>query len=178
MFFSGVNKMSREIRKVPKNWEHPRYNHPSYYPSDRSEAGNRYFPLYDMDYKIEAQKWINNFNLWQKGEHEYQFESKDPPPDYYWDFDGPPPEEISYRSESLGTEFREPAACYQVYETVSEGTPISPKFDSLEELAAWLVGQGYSEKAASEFCKLGYSMSMAIVNGKIYKDIESLAIEK
>lgn len=163
--------MGREIRKVPKNWEHPKYNHPSYYPQDHSEEGNRYHPLYDEDYNIAAQKWIDNFNLWQKGEH------PDFREDYrFWEWAGNPPEEICYRSKMMETNFTEPADCFQIYETVSEGTPISPKFNSLEELASWLVNQGYSEKAASEFCKLGYSMSMVISNGKVYKDIESLAI--
>ena len=31
--------------------------------------------------------------------------------------------------------------CYQLYENVSDGTPVSPVFETLTELSAWLRGQ-------------------------------------
>jgi len=47
-----------------------------------------------------------------------------------------------------------------MYETISEGTPISPVFDSLKVLENWLVkDQGYSRKAAQEFCVESWSPS-------------------
>ncbi len=66
---------------------------------------------------------------------------------------------------------------YQVWETVSEGSPISPVFSSPQELIDWLVkDQGYSRKAAEAFSKSGWVMSGVVAGGKMYRDIESAAI--
>lgn len=65
---------------------------------------------------------------------------------------------------------------YQIWETVSEGSPISPVFDSVDACVTWLVGEGYSEAAARAFMKQGWVMSGLSVNGQFYKDIESAAI--
>jgi hypothetical protein len=67
---------------------------------------------------------------------------------------------------------------WQVWETVSEGSPISPVFASSQELEKWLVGQGYSAEAAHGFSKTGWTMSMMQVGGKFYKDIEACAVQK
>ena len=64
---------------------------------------------------------------------------------------------------------------YQVWETVSEGSPISPVFPTAEACVIWLVGQGYSEKAATAFVQTGWVPSMVMTGGKLYKDIEAAA---
>lgn len=63
---------------------------------------------------------------------------------------------------------------YQVWETVTEGSPISPVFATTEELERWLIGEGYSEGAAEQFAIQGFAFSAAMVGGTVYKDIESL----
>ena len=45
---------------------------------------------------------------------------------------------------------------WQVWETVSEGSPISPVFGTKEELIAYLVETGYSQIAAEKFCDAGW----------------------
>ena len=60
-------------------------------------------------------------------------------------------------------EWTEEPTHYQMYETVSEGTPVSPVFASLDELVGWLIGQGHSRKAAEGFAKHGWAPSMEIV---------------
>jgi len=45
---------------------------------------------------------------------------------------------------------------WQVWETVSEGSPISPVFGTKEELIAYLVEEGYSQVAAEKFCDAGW----------------------
>lgn len=62
---------------------------------------------------------------------------------------------------------------WQLWETVSEGSPVSPVFETPEGLEAWLIGEGYSEGAAKSFIESGWVMSGVMVNGKFYKDIES-----
>jgi len=54
---------------------------------------------------------------------------------------------------------------YQVYEDVSEGTPVSPVFATEDELLAWLIGEGHSEHAAREFIKDKWVPSMLFTGG-------------
>lgn len=66
---------------------------------------------------------------------------------------------------------------YQVWETVSEGSPVSPVFKTSESLVKWLMRQGYSETAATNFIKSEWVPSMIMSGGKMYKDIESMEIK-
>lgn len=148
--------MSREIRRVPKGWEHPKDEH------------GDYIPLYDADYQTTAQEWLEACIAWSKGEHPDQ--KKHPSVSeykYYWEYDNPPPDPKSYRPK-----WDEGPTCYQIYETVTEGTPVSPVFESDEELVAWLITQGYSEKEARSFAKHSFAPSMTIIDGTAYKNIE------
>lgn len=62
---------------------------------------------------------------------------------------------------------------WQVWETVSEGSPVSPVFPNRDALANYLVEQGYSYKAAINFCEDGWVPSGIIANNRMYRDIES-----
>lgn len=66
---------------------------------------------------------------------------------------------------------------WQVWETVSEGSPISPVFATSQELVEWLVGEGYSRKAARNFAESGWVPSAMVAGGKMYSDIECAAID-
>src|SRR3972149_2238503 len=98
--------MGREIRRVPANWEHPKqYGH--------------YQPLYDKDFACEAREWLDNCISWDNGTHKDLQERPDLKKEYpfYWQWDGEPPNEEYFRPKFENAEW------YQVYETVSEGTP-------------------------------------------------------
>ncbi|HEU5117557.1 MAG TPA: hypothetical protein VFT74_13010, partial [Isosphaeraceae bacterium] len=45
--------------------------------------------------------------------------------------------------------------CLQIYEDVSEGTPVSPVLGSLADVRAWLIGQGVAFEAADSFLREG-----------------------
>jgi hypothetical protein len=62
---------------------------------------------------------------------------------------------------------------FQVWETVSEGSPVSPVFATSDAMVVWLVGQGYSKQAAENFVASECAPTMLMVNGAIYRDIES-----
>lgn len=69
---------------------------------------------------------------------------------------------------------------YQVWETVSEGSPVSPVFADPDALIDWLCQpgdkslQGYSRKAAEQFVKGGgYVPSALIRGGKLLENIEA-----
>jgi hypothetical protein len=51
---------------------------------------------------------------------------------------------------------------FQIYENVSEGTPVSPIFSSLQAIKTWLVTQGYSEGAAKQFIESGHAPMLVI----------------
>lgn len=65
---------------------------------------------------------------------------------------------------------------WQVWETVSEGSPVSPVFATPIGLEDWLVNTGgYSRPAAAAFIKTGWVMSGLFVGGRQYSDIEACA---
>lgn len=72
---------------------------------------------------------------------------------------------------------------WQVWETVSEGSPISPVFSTPEELIEWLTQpgerRGYSRDAAENFVRGdGWVPSMITTGGKMYCDIEIAGMPK
>lgn len=69
----------------------------------------------------------------------------------------------------------EEATHFQVYETVSEGTPVSPVLASLEEVKQWCIEQGYSEAAAQFFIENGSAFTFVSVDGsrELMEDIDS-----
>jgi len=121
--------MGREVRRVPPGWEHPRYTK-----KDARELRciGEYRPCFDEDYDAAAKKWDESYMLWREGKHPNQVDWCR----YFWEYD-PPPDATSYRPAFTG-----PATWYQVYETVSEGCPVTPPFSSLEELARYLSEHG------------------------------------
>lgn len=65
------------------------------------------------------------------------------------------------------------ATWFQMYETVSEGTPVSPPFPSLDALEDYLVNHGdfwdqrrgsggWRREAAKSFCADGFACSMIV----------------
>ncbi len=61
---------------------------------------------------------------------------------------------------------------WQLWETVSDGSPISPVFPTKEAFIEYLVSEGYSRGAATAFCEDGWAPSAVFVGGKFYNDIE------
>ncbi len=140
--------MGREIRMVPPNWEHPEGNNSGYQ------------SMYDEDYPSAVKKWKDGYALWESGNHPSQTEEYE-----YWDWEGMPPDEESYRPK-----FTEDATCFQMYETVSEGTPVSPIFKTKPELVDYLVERGdfwdqsrghggWERKNAESFVSTGFAFT-------------------
>lgn len=138
--------MGREIRRVPPNWEHSK------------DYRGHYKPLHDQPWREAMQGWLEDYgNEWQTWTNEEDIDAP-PDPQYY---------------RPVWTE--EPTA-YQVYETVSEGTPVSPVFSTVDEMRAWLIGQGHSEKATDEFIRFGHAFSMVIGPRGMASNIETYDI--
>jgi len=107
---------------VPPDWQHPTDEYKT--ARDRRPI---YQPLYDGDgYDEQCAAWETMYA--EKGLQETL------------DYLGDPPHLEDYMPEfPEGT-----ATYYMMYETCSEGTPISPAFATPEELAHWLADTGAS----------------------------------
>jgi hypothetical protein len=99
---------------------------------------------------------MENNRLWEKGKHPDQ-EKYDNTPRHYEKWAGTSPDPDEYMEKP----FKNPIA-FQMYETVSEGTPVSPVFKTKEELKEYLIKNGdfwdqtrgtggWTEKQATRF---------------------------
>ena len=134
--------MGREIRRVPPNWNHPKEQK---YDPFRRETEEVYQPMRDEDFESAMKGWLSELELWLGGEflrvctdHPDLKYSPDEPYRAFYKWNGGAPELKYYRPVWKEGE----ATAYQVYETVSEGTPISPVFATKQELICWLVEDG------------------------------------
>lgn len=110
--------MGREIRRVPPNWEHPK------------KHNGDYWPLYDKDFKTTLEDWMKiEYEPWKSHGDINAYIEEPPDPNYF-------------RPKFLNSDW------YQLYETVSEGTPVTPPFASKEELGEYLLSYGdfYDQK--------------------------------
>ena len=147
--------MGREIRRVPPDWQHPRWTEDD---AIRPELVGKLRPIFDDDYETVSEKWITDFRLWCDGKHPYQGDYK-----YFWEYE-PPPREESYRDRKWTAE---EATHLMVYETVSEGTPVTRAFataaELIEHLATkgtdWDHGKGWDRHSAEQFVEDGFAMS-------------------
>ena len=156
--------MGREIRNVPPNWEHPRYTEET---AHRSNLIGEYVPMFDGDYQTACEEWLAALDLWRSGKSpdqnaEYR---------YYWDWNGGPPDKTSYREHKWSPA---EASHFQVYETVSEGTPVTPHFATKQELIEYLCTKGdfwgnkWSRQSAERFVQDEWAPSGIAVGGKFY----------
>lgn len=119
--------MGREIRRVPATWKHPK-------------RGGKYLPLHDgADLKSRTEEWDRESAAWARGEF----------PDYaseesrlltYEEWSGERPSPYDYMPAWTPEE----STHFQMYETCSEGTPISPVLESPEAVARWCADNGAS----------------------------------
>jgi hypothetical protein len=155
--------MGREIRRVPADWEHPK-EQKGQYEYGRFVVKEVYKPLYDASFNESAQEWLDELALWVKGEHSDQKDPRYEAEKYpktirgYAEFAGDFPRVEYYRPEWTEAE----CTAYQIYETVSEGTPVSPVFQTEQEIIDWLVEQGHSLNSATQFVTHKWAPSMVM----------------
>lgn len=144
--------MGREIRRVPADWEHP-----------KDDMHLDYRPLFDRSYATEAREWMDKAIAWDNGTDPNcaRYKAKHP---FYWTWAGNPPNPKSYRPEWTS----EPTH-YQMYENVTEGTPVTPHFATPGERVDYLVKSGtfwdpvgWDRSIAERFVKAGYAPSMVM----------------
>lgn len=175
--------MGREVRRVPPDWEHPKEQKFNTFTGKMEE---RFFPLFDRPFEEAAREWLDEAIAWDNGTDPDCAEHKATHP-FYWQWSNMPPNPAYYRPDwPEGT-----ATHYQVYETVSEGTPVTPHFATKAELIDYLVehgdmwdqqrtaeGQqasaGWDRAAAEDFVKREWAPSMVLANERIYTPKDGL----
>ena len=155
--------MGREVRRVPANWEHPRYE------DGRLKGQHR--PLMAGSYAKQLAAWQAAKAGWERGLVQYYEDG---------DFE-PRPEDSKGRAFEDYADWAEPdpgdympdwpdeeRTHWQMYENVSEGTPLSPVMDDPDRLAHWLAdneanagaGRTASYEAWKATIERGYAFSM------------------
>lgn len=167
--------MGRQVRMVPKDWQHP-----------KNERGY-YIPLLEQDFTTADAEWSEGYAAWQRGEvQDYSDEGKWKPKSEaalacasYTEWAGRRPSPDDHMPVfPEGT-----ATALMMYEDTSEGTPISPAFDTPEELAHWLADTNASAFGASgatyeqwlSTCKRGWAISAVMTNGVMESGVAALA---
>jgi hypothetical protein len=152
-----------------------------------------YAPMYDRDFESALRAWLTGWFLFGVCKRFPKFTGKlcdwgkkytkrgklrrfvfwhlhdlrGEPDMRYWDWDGGPPDPAYHRPRWKKGE----ATWYQMYETVSEGTPVTPPFATKEELAEHLSRHGtfwdstpWSPEAAARFVGSGWAPSFIVDN--------------
>lgn len=155
--------MGREIRFVKKGWEHPR---------DRD--GN-YIPMFDEDRERVVIEWLCK-GPEANGKGKCSVENYE----IYAEWIEDAPYLDSYRKEKWE---KDDEMYIQLYENVSEGTPLSPPFKTENELANYLAKKGdfwggkWTKKQVIEMCQQKSVPSFLINGEKIYTAQEMLDVE-
>lgn len=168
--------MGREVRKVAEGWEHPKDN------------CGEYIPLYEGPFSKYLAQWVEEQHHWDAGEvldyskwpKERVFKLKDLIHHgySYEEYAGKCPCKDEYMPEWSADE----ASMLMMYETCTEGTPISPAFKTPEELALWLVdnnASAFGDLTASydqwlRVCQGGVAPSAVIVNGVLTSGVAGI----
>lgn len=123
--------MSREVRRVKADWEHPK---DGFYPNGEI----RYDALFDGSrYQDAVDRWDEEKAQWENKEYPDYADEEDKQLSFE-EWDGPRPDAKDYMPAWTDEE----KTHFMLYETTSEGTPKSPAFATVEELARWLTDTG------------------------------------
>lgn len=166
--------MGREIRRVPANWDHPKREPKAPYYRDGLQ------PMYPWRFDEKFAEWLADFDRIRAGDLTELERECYPRGLADWLLDeGQPIDPAYYRPWK-----DEEATWYQLWETVSEGTPVSPPFATQEELIAHLAEHGDGGWGASSPGGWGmeqarrfvmgdaWAPSMVIVDGKFMSGVE------
>jgi hypothetical protein len=71
-------------------------------------------------------------------------------------------------------------SAFQIYQDVSEGSPVSPVFATLGDLKAWLIDQGQTAEAVDTFVEWGFASSAVMSANGVEDGVEGLnkAVQK
>jgi hypothetical protein len=155
--------MGREVRRVPTDWHHPQ---------EWRGGSYQFKPLLEGPFEQRAAEWDLAARKWDEGFSE-DLGQWLPRADSTYTVEGTYEEYAGARPriEDYMPAFAEGTAThYMMYETCTEGTPISPAFATPEQLARWLTdnkANAFGAETASyeawlRVCNGGYAPSMVL----------------
>jgi hypothetical protein len=163
--------MGRQVRRVPADWQHPKE-----YNIYRGE--DEYKPQHDRDWRAEAVQWDEDRAAWESGNRpDY---ASDQPADFPYDqWAGQRP----FSGDYMPNWPAEERTHLMMYEDTTEGTPISPAFETPEDLARWLADNGASSFGSSTatyeqwlpICRCGWAPSMVMTGGSLMSGVEAMS---
>ncbi len=166
--------MGREVRRVPANWQHPKQQVPDYRTGRMVE---RFKPLFPGErYQPAVDDWDEECAKWKTGTHQDLNEPAAKGMTYeQWAGQRP------HRDDYMPNWPAEQRTHLMMYEDTSEGTPISPAFETPEELARWLVDNKASAFGSDtgsyggwlRVARGGWAPSMIVANGVIANGVEA-----
>ena len=125
--------MGREIRRVPPNYEHKKLD------ASRYPYREGYQPMYAHAFTDRFNEWLGDFDRIRAGKlNDLERECYPGGLSEWLQDDGQPPDPAYYNTVFTEDE----ATWFQVWETVSEGTPVSPPFETRDELIDYLAAKG------------------------------------
>jgi hypothetical protein len=174
--------MGREVRRVPADWQHPKY------PSDHYEhhLRGRYVPLYEGGgYEASAAEWDEEWEAWQRGlarsysGERWREKSEAERAMRYTEYAGPRPSPDDYMPNWPA----EQRTHLMMYEDTSEGTPKSPAFATPEELARYCADNGvsafgYDTATYEQWLRVaqgGWAPSAVIADGQMISGVAALS---
>jgi hypothetical protein len=172
--------MGREVRMIAPGWEHPRHPDDHY---DLRQRG-RYIPLYQSGFAEADAEWNEGYAKWQEGFVQSYGEDgpwrprtpEDGPRFTEWAGSRPSPDDYMPEWPARA------ATLLVMYENTSEGTPISPAFETPEELARWLADTNASAFAGMTasyeqwltVCRGGWAPSMVVSERGVQSGVAAL----
>ena len=182
--------MGREIRNVPPNWKHPEHS------DDNRRARGQLQPMYDQTFDERFAEWLVEFDRVRSGKLTDIERECYPRGLADWLIDEGQPVDPAYYRPWQDDE----ATWFQLWETVSEGTPVTPPFATKQELADYLAANGddwdrsrcndlhtcrlfgltpgkpgWGKERAERFVfGAGWAPSLVIADGKVMSGVEAL----
>lgn len=171
--------MGREVRKIPVNWVHP------------VDSKGNFIPLLGGNFTVNLKEFELEEEYWKKGlrrAYGEDIEFRDSNGSWakredkylsmpFEEWQGWRPRKEDYMPEWPA----EDCVLYVMYESTSEGTPISPPMKTPEELARWLVKSNASAFGASTATyenwlatiNRGFAVSAVVTNGQVKSGVEA-----
>lgn len=103
--------------------------------------GQAFIPLHDQSFQEACEEWETYLLQWIAGIYPDRPEDMERTAEAFEEWHGPRPAE-RHALSTFRPDFETAPTCWQVYESVTEGTPISPVFDSINDLYRWLITDG------------------------------------
>ena len=173
--------MGREVRRVPAGWEHPR------------DGAGQLVPLLGRCFRAELDEWEAEKAKWDAGWRQAYGDEvafTDSGGDWaqregkyltmsFAEWHGRYPLEADYMPEWPAAE----CTLLMMYEDTTEGTPISPAFETPEKLARWLAdndASAFADRTASyedwlATIKRGSAVSAVLDSHGLRSGVEALS---